>query len=127
MLALYNGSDTVRDVSRPVQAESYCHIRGEAKPEITDGQLSVKMPPRSLLLLAENDGKRRGYMKNGILYLTPVAGGALQCEEDAIMAQYLFYDGKPELMGIYRNGDILLDGEGAVRFFRWNKMQPVDE
>lgn len=36
----------------------------------------MDVPPHSLLLPAENDGTRRGFLKDGILYLTPVEGGS---------------------------------------------------
>ncbi|MBQ7033688.1 MAG: hypothetical protein IJN25_08545 [Clostridia bacterium] len=125
MLVFCNGGDSPQPFTMEAQSGSYCLLYGAVNPVITEGLLSIEMPPHSLLILAENDGTRRGFLKDGILHLSPMEGGTVQCEEDAIMAQYLFYDGKPELTGIYRNGDILLDGEGEVRFFRWDKMQPL--
>lgn len=107
-----------------VSSPTLCLLHGTPEAKVSQGNLTIKIPPRSLAVLTDKDG--RGFIKDGILYKEPIQGGTVQCEADAVAAQYLFYDGKPELTGMYRSGDILLDGEGTVRFFRWDKMQPIE-
>lgn len=126
IIAFYNGSAETKAIRKESLADSYCLLYGTAKLHLADELLFAEILPHSLLVLSENDGTQRGFLKEGILHLTPVEGGTVQCEEDAFAAQYLFYDGKPELIGIYRNGDILLDGEGTVRFFCWENMRPKE-
>ncbi len=123
LLAIYNGGSEEQSFETAVSFAP-CLLYGAPEAKVSQGILLLKIPPRSLAVVADKEG--RGFLKNGILYRKPIKGGVVQCEEDAIMAQYLFYGGKPELTGIYKNGDILLDEEGTVRFFRWNKMQPIE-
>ena len=92
---------------------------------VSQGVLHLEIPPHSLVVLADKDG--RGFVKDGILYRELIKGGMVQCESDAVAAVYKEYNGIPELTRIYRNGDKLLDGEGTVRFFRWNnQLQPLE-
>ncbi len=124
MLAFYNGNAKTKQIHKDALADSYCLLYGTENLYLSDGLLSAEIPPHSLLVLSENDGTRRGFLKDGICYLTPQKESTIQCEGDAVAAQYKFYGGKPELVGIYASGETLLDGEGEIRFFCWDKMQP---
>ncbi len=124
LLAIYNGGSTEQTFETALSSPAPCLLYGTPEITVSQGILTVKIPSRSLTVIADKDG--RGFVKDGILYREPLKGGVVQCEEDAFAAQYQYFDGKPELTGMYKNGDILLDGEGTVRFFRWDKMQPKE-
>lgn len=124
MMAVYNGGDTTYSFSQAAEANGYCLLYGEAAPTLSEGTLSAEIPPHSLLVLAETAGEGRGFLKNNILYQRPLPNSIVQCEEDTFLAFYTTYNGKPELTGLYVNGDKILDGEGRFRFFRWENMQP---
>ena len=123
LLAFYNGGDGVQTFETAVSSPAPCLLYGTPALTVSQGVLHLEIPPHSLVVIADKDG--RGFVKDGILYREPIKGGTVQCESDAVAAVYKEYNGIPELTGIYRNGDILLDGEGTVRFFRWDKRQPL--
>ncbi len=122
--AIYNGGDTVYSFSQSMQEDGYYLLYGDAVPTLSEGTLSAEISPHSLLVLAEGAGDGRGFLKNNILYRRPLPNSTVQCEEDAMLGFYITYNGKPELTGLYVNGDEILDGEGTFRFFRWENMQP---
>lgn len=124
LLAVYNGGSTAYAFSQAASADGYGLLYGEAAPTLSDGTLSAEIPPHSLLVLAEEAGEGRGFMKDNILYRRPVPGSTVYCEDDAFLGFYTTYNGNPELTGLYVNGDTIKDGEGTFRFFRWENMQP---
>ncbi len=110
--------------SQTMEEGEYFLLYGDAEPTLSEGTLSAEIPPHSLLILAEGVGAGRGFLKNNIFYRRPLPNSTVQCEEDAWLGFYITYNGKPELTGLYVNGDEILDGEGMFRFFRWENMQP---
>ncbi len=122
LLALYNGGEQVQTFETALSSPAPCLLYGTPALTVSQGVLHLEIPPRSLVVLADKDG--RGFVKDGILYREPIEGSTVQCESDAVAAAYKEYNGIPELTGMYVNGDMLLDGEGKVRFFRWENMQP---
>jgi len=124
LLAFYNGGDGVQTFETAVSSPAPCLLYGTPALTVSQGVLHLEIPPRSLVVLADKDG--RGFVKDGILYREPIKGGMVQCEEDAFAAQYTTSGGVPELAHLYINGDTLLDGEGEVRFFRWENMRPQE-
>ncbi len=121
---MYNGGNTAYTFSETTEADGYLLLYGEASPSVSDGVLTAEIPPYSLVILAEDSAETRGFMKDNILYRSPVPGSTVYCEDEAFLGFYTTYNGIPELTGLYVNGDSIEDGEGTFRFFRWENMQP---
>lgn len=125
MLAFYNGGETEQMLQAETDTTCFRIVYGNPDSAVFKGSLQVKMPPETLAVFVPINGTENGVEKKGILYTTPIAGGTIRCADDAMAAQYIFYNGKPELIRLYVNGDTVLDGDGEIRFFRWDAMKPM--
>ncbi len=124
MLAFYNGADTAQTCAAETAAAGLCVLYGNPEATLADGRVEVLLPPNSLAIFAPDDGTKRGVIADGICYAIPKAGGVIRCESDAMVAHYESYGGVRELKRLYLNGETVMDGEGEIQFFRWDKMQP---
>jgi len=124
MFAFYNGNNMERTFWVETDDAKLRIVYGNATGILSDGRLRAEVPPGTLAVFIPENGTARGVEKNGIIYSAPKEGGRIICESDAVAAQYSTYNGNPELIRLYINGDIVLDGEGEIRFFRWDAMQP---
>ncbi|MBQ7032575.1 MAG: hypothetical protein IJN25_02775 [Clostridia bacterium] len=124
LLALYNGGDEVQTFETALSSSAPCLLYGTPVLTVSQGVLRLEIPPCSLVVLADKDG--RGFVKDGILYREPIEDSTVQCENDAVAAVYKEYNGILELTGMYRSGDIIKDGDVQFQFFRWDKeLRPI--
>lgn len=124
MLAFYNGGTENRTFLVETDENCFRVLYGNAEGTVLENGLEVRVPAETLAIFSADDKTGRGIEKDGIVYPVPKTGGVICCESDAVAAHYKFYGGKRELIGLYVNGDTVMDGDGEIRFFRWDKMQP---
>jgi len=125
MFAFYNGGETTQMFQAETDVTCFRVVYGNPDSAVLKGSLQVEVPPEALAVFVPTEGTENGVEKNGILYTTPIAGGIVRCADDAMAAQYITCNGKPELVQLYINGDTVLDGDGEIRFFRWDAMKPM--
>lgn len=125
VIAFYNGANASKYINVHVEDACVRHIFGEGEASFQDGILSVEIPPRSLQILQKESGGRNGVEINGILYEKPVSGGTIISSPDTWAAQFVLCNGKKELIGIFESGEKIMDGDGELRFYRWdNRLCP---
>lgn len=124
MICVYNGGSAAVKTVVNVSAASIRHLYGEGKMQFSDGTLSLEMAPKTLMLFQKGDADQNGVEKDGLIYEKPILGGTIHCSSDTWAAQFIRYDNKKELIGIFRSGAEITDEDGELRFYRWDNMRP---
>ncbi len=124
IICVYNGDSAAVKTVVSVSAACIRHLYGEGKMHFSDGTLSLEMPPKTLMLFQTADAEQNGVEKDGIIYEKPFLGGTVHCSSDTWAAQFIRYDNKKELIGIFRSGAEITDEDGELQFFRWDNMRP---
>ncbi len=126
MFAVWNGKDTAQEYDKYIGTGEYILLYGEGEYKLNDGKLSMCLPSRSLTVFGIREKTVGVFIKDGIQYLYPKEGSFVQCDDNTVVALYKYFNGTPELSGMYINGDIIKDEDVQFQFFRWDKeLRPI--
>ena len=122
LLRVIGGGEVYWDNLSLSDGETEIPITNSGFEESKGGVLTLSMPSKTLMIFAPVDDLLQGVEKNNIIYGKPVSGGVVRCTSDTWTSQYVFRNGKKEMIGFFVNGDTLREDTGEISFFRWDDM-----
>lgn len=122
LLRIIGGGEVYWDNLSLSDGETEIPITNSGFEESKGGVLTLSMPSKTLMIFAPVDDLLQGVEKNNIIYGKPVSGGVVRCTSDTWTSQYVFRNGKKEMIGFFVNGDTLREDTGEISFFRWDDM-----
>lgn len=122
LLRVIGGGEVYWDDLSLSDGEKEIPLTNSGFEESKGGVLTLSLPPKTLMVFAPVGDLFQGVEKSNIIYGKPVSGGVVRCTSDTWASQYVFRDGKKEMVGFFENGDILQERNGDLRFFRWDSM-----
>ncbi len=125
---IYNGGYSLYEFSKNIGTSTVSILQGKDEVTVSDGVLKAKVPQNTFFIVAGASAVRRGFLSGQIIYFYPTVGSRVQMEEDTVLALYNLEEGYKELLGIYKNQDIIPEAAETFSFLRWDEfLRPKNE
>ncbi len=121
MTIVYNAAKTPYAYSKSIGSETVSIATNTAEITIADGILSALVEPNKFFVIANASAVRRGFHLGQMIYPYPVEGSRAQMEPDAFLGIYDVSGEFKELLGTFKNGDIMPQTTKDFKFLKWDE------
>lgn len=108
---------------------AYAAPLGCAEVTFSGGNISASLMPMTTLAVKITDAPENG-VYNGSVKLFHIGNGRVSAEENVFFAVYQQWENAWELMGVYKDGDIIEsinEGTYKVKMLHWDGLSPRED